>query len=65
MQRTDVAEKEKPPANRGVYTVSALYCPDGQTYRWRTDARGAELLRRIMTEQEREFGGKWVDVRVE
>lgn len=65
MQRTDTAEKEKPPVNQGTCTVSALYCPDGQTYYWRTDARGAELLRRVMVEQEKEFGGEWVDVTVE
>jgi hypothetical protein len=45
--------------------ISALYCPDGQRYEWRTDERGAELLRRVMAEQERKFGGEWVDVRVE
>jgi hypothetical protein len=53
---------EAPPANQGVHVVSALYCPDGQRYEWRTDERGAELLRRAMAEQERKFGGEWVDV---
>jgi hypothetical protein len=54
-----------PPASQGAHVVSALYCPDGRRYEWRTDQRGAELLRRVMAEQEREFGGEWVDVRVE
>lgn len=47
-----------------THQVSATYCPDGRKYEWRTDARGAELLARVLQKLEKKQGGEWVDVRV-
>jgi hypothetical protein len=45
--------------------VSAFYCPDGKRYEWRTDERGAKLLREMLENKAKQPGGKWVDVKVE
>src|ERR1017187_4066585 len=46
------------------YAVSALYCPDGRRYEWTAaDARGTELLARMLRGIAREVGGEWVDVK--